>query len=87
MKRITKTVKNETKEQRRGFLGILLGTIRDSLLRNMFTGIAISGNGNKEGKEMLRAGYGSKMDFQYCLIFWQILKYKNIIKMNLDLME
>ena len=63
MTRIIKTIKNETKEQRRGFLGILLGTIRDSLLRKMFTGITISGNGNKKGKETLRAGYGSKMNF------------------------
>ena len=60
MTRIIKTIKNKTKEQRRGFLGILLGIIRDSLLRKMFTGIVISVNGNKEGKEMLRAGYGSK---------------------------
>ena len=63
MTRIIKTIKNKTKEQRRGFLGILLGIIRDSLLRKMFTGIVISGNGNKEGKEMLRAGYGSKINF------------------------
>ena len=60
MTRIIKTIKNKTKEQRRGFLGILLGIIRDSLLRKMFTGIVISVNGNEEGKEMLRAGYGSK---------------------------
>ena len=63
MTRIIKTIKNKTKEQRRGFLGILLGIIRDSLLRKMFTVIVISGNGNKEGKEMLRAGYGSKINF------------------------
>ena len=31
---ITKTIKNETKEQKGGFLGMLLGT---SLLENMLT--------------------------------------------------
>ena len=50
MKGITKTIKNETKEQ--GFLGMLLGTLGASLLGNMLTGKGIlrSGYGNKEGK-------------------------------------
>ena len=50
LKGITKTIKNETKEQ--GFLGMLLGTLGASLLGNMLTGKGIlrSGYGNKEGK-------------------------------------
>ena len=47
---ITKTIENETKEQKRGFLGILLGTLGASLLGYML-------------KEILRADYVSKMGF------------------------
>ena len=35
LKGITKTIENETKEQKWGFLGMLLGTLGASLLRNM----------------------------------------------------
>ena len=36
-KELTKTTKNETKEQRGGFSGMLLGTLGASLLGNMLT--------------------------------------------------
>ena len=49
-KGVTKTIKNETKEQKGGFLGMLLGTLGAGLLGNMLT-----------GKGMLRAGYGSSI--------------------------
>ena len=49
LKGITKTIKNEAKEQKRGFLGMLLGTLGASLLENTLT-----------GKGILRAGSGSK---------------------------
>ena len=57
----TKTIKNETKEQKGGFLGMLLCTLGASLLGNMLTrkGMLRAGYGNKEGKAMLKAGYGS----------------------------
>ena len=57
----TKTIKNETKEQKGGFLGMLLCTLGASLLGNMLTGKGMlrAGYGNKEGKAMLKAGYGS----------------------------
>ena len=45
LKGITKTIENETKEQKGGFLGILLGTLAASLLGNILT-----------GKGLLRAG-------------------------------
>ena len=32
---ISKTIKNEAKEQKRGFLSMLLGTLGESLLGNM----------------------------------------------------
>ena len=66
LKGITKTFKNEAKEQKRGFLGMLLGTLGTSLLGNMLTGkgVARAGYGNKEGKGVWRAGYGNK-NFQF----------------------
>ena len=52
LKGITKTIENETKEQRGGFLGMLLGILGASLLGNMLTGKGIvwPGYGNKKGK-------------------------------------
>ena len=76
IKGVTKIIKNETKEQKEGFLGMLLGTLGTSLLGNMLAGKGIVGAnpgnkkgtarvgfGNKKGKGIVRAGYGSKMDF------------------------
>ena len=62
LKGITKTIQSETKEQKRWFLVMSLGTLGASLLGNMLTGKVIlrAGYGNKEGKGILRAGYGSK---------------------------
>ena len=48
LKGVTKTIKNETKEQKGGFLGMLLDTLGASLLWNILT-----------GKGILRAGYGN----------------------------
>ena len=48
LKGVTKTIENETKEQRGGFLSMLLGTLRASLLGNLLTG----------GKGIVRAGEG-----------------------------
>ena len=48
LKGVTKTIENETKEQREGFLGLLLGTLGASSLGNLLTG----------GKGILRAGDG-----------------------------
>ena len=66
LKGITKTIENETTEQKGGFLGMLLGTLGASLLGNMLTekGILRASYGNREGKGILRADYGSKT-FQY----------------------
>ena len=56
---------NETKEREGGFLGMLLGTLRASLLGNMLAGNGISkaGHGNQEGKEMLGAVCGNSKIF------------------------
>ena len=60
LKGATKAINNETKEEKRGFLGMLLVPLRASLLGNMLTrkGIVRAGYGNKEGKGILYAGYG-----------------------------
>ena len=52
LKGATKTTKNETKEQKRGVLSMLLGTLGASLLGNVLTGRGIvrTGSGNKKGK-------------------------------------
>ena len=56
LKEISKTIENETKEQKGGLLGILLGTLGASTLENMLTGKGMlrAGNGNKEGKLIVR---------------------------------
>ena len=38
LKGVTKTIKNETKERKGGFLSILLGTLGASLLGNLLAG-------------------------------------------------
>ena len=48
LKGVTKTIENETKEQRGGFLSMFLGTLGASLLGNLLTG----------GKGIMRAGDG-----------------------------
>ena len=60
-KGVTETVKNETKEQKGGFLGMLLGTLGASLLGNLLTGKGVvrAGYGNDKGKGVVRAGYGN----------------------------
>ena len=73
LKGVAETVQNEVKEQKGGFLSMLLGTLDASLLGNLLTGkgaIATSqGRGiyrAGKGKGVLRAGYGNnnnKMDF------------------------
>ena len=68
LKGVTETVQNEVKEQKGGFLSMLLGTLGASLLGNLLTGKGIyrAGKGkgiNRAGEGILRAGYGSKMDF------------------------
>ena len=65
LKRVTKTIKNETKEQKGGFLSMLLGTLGASLLGNLLAGKGIvrAGSGNKKGKGIVRAGTGKQWDF------------------------
>ena len=65
LKEVTKTIKNERKEQKGGFLSLLLGTLGASLLGNLLSekGIVRAGSGNKKRQGIVRASYGNKMDF------------------------
>ena len=70
LKRVSEITQNEVKEQKGGFLSMLLDTLGASLLGNMLADKVM----NRAGERIIRAGYR----------YW---RYKNIIKMNLDLME
>ena len=73
LKRVTKTIKNKTKEQKGVFLSTLLATLGASLLGNLLTGKGIvrvgsgrslsSASQNKKGKGIVRAGTGKQWDF------------------------
>ena len=60
LKGVTKTIKNETKEQKGGFLSMLLGTLGASLLRNLLSGKGIVRAGS--GRRFLSSctSYGNK---------------------------
>ena len=63
LKGVTELIENETKEERGGFLGMLLGTLEASLLGNLLTGgkgIMRAGDGIvRAGDGIVRAGEGS----------------------------
>ena len=74
LKGVTESVQNKVKEEKGGFLSMLLGTLGSSLLGNLLPGRGIyrAGKGiNRAGESFLRAGYGcplysasqNKMDF------------------------
>ena len=67
LKGVTNTIKNETKEQKGGFLSMLLGTLGASLLGNLLSGKEIvragSGHPSEKGKGIVRAGSGKEWDF------------------------
>ena len=74
LKGVTKTIENETKEQRGGFLGMLLGILGASLLGNLLTG----GKGiMRAGHGIVRAGEGSKKTPKFTVTFLSINKYRN----------
>ena len=58
LKGVTKTIKNETKEQKGWFLSMLLGTLGVSLLGNFLSGKGIVRACYGHGKWFARAGYG-----------------------------
>ena len=67
LKGVSKTIENETKEQRGGFLSMLLGTLGASLLGTLLTGGKVimragerSVASRAKGEGIVRAGEGSK---------------------------
>ena len=67
LKGSTKTIKNETKKQKEGFLSMLLGSLLGfpSLLGHLLAGKGIvrADSGNKKRKGIIRAGTGRQWDF------------------------
>ena len=77
IKGVSETMQNEAKEQKGGFLSMLLGTSGASLLGNILVGKeAIARGGRKEtkskgegpgmnraGEGIVKAGYANEMDF------------------------
>ena len=55
LKGVTKMIEKETKEQRGGFLSMLLGTLGASLLGNLLTGKGLA----RAGEGIVRAGEGA----------------------------
>ena len=53
----SETIKNEAKEQKGGFVSMLLGTLGASLLGNMLADKGVI----KAGEGTVRVGYGSKI--------------------------
>ena len=87
LKGVTKTIENKTKEQRGGFLGMLLGTLGASLLDNLLTvgntsevpliGIMRAGDGIvRAGDGIVRAGEESKKIPKFTVTFSSINKYR-----------
>ena len=66
-KGVSEAIQNKAKEQKGGFLSMLLGTLGASLLGNILAGKGM----NRAGEGSIRAGYGSSIknkDFSYLLI-------------------
>ena len=61
-KGVSRTIKNETKKQKGGFLNMLFGTLRTSLSGKLLSGkgIARAGSRNTKGKGIVRFGYGKE---------------------------
>ena len=67
LKSVSETIQNEAKEQRGGFLSMLLGNLGAFLLGDLLTknlsgkGVIRAGEGTiRAGEGAVRAGYGSK---------------------------
>ena len=65
LKGVTKTIENETKEQRGGFLSMLLETLGAGLLGNLLTGKGMM----RAGEGIVRAGEGAKKNPKFAVTF------------------
>ena len=74
LKGVSKTIENETKELRGGFLSMLLGTLGASLLGNLLSG----GKGiMRAGDGIVRAGSWSKKNPKFTVTFSSANEYRN----------
>ena len=75
---VSKTIKDETKEQKGGLLSILLDTLGSSLLGNMVAGKGVM----RAGERIATVGYGSKRsslkDLQFKEIFDSITSFSKL---------
>ena len=69
LKGVSKTIENETRERRGGFLSMLLGTLGAGLLGNLLTG--------RKGIVRAGAGSGSKKKTKFAITFSSFNKYRN----------
>ena len=69
----TKTIENETKEQRGGFLSMLLGFLGASLLCNLLTGKGVM----RTGEGIVSAGEGAKKTPKFAVTFSSFNKHRN----------
>ena len=73
LKGVTKTIENETKEQKGGLLSMLLGTLGANLLGTLLTGKGIvragsdclSSSALQNKKGIVRAGTGNKKEWNF----------------------
>ena len=81
LKGVAKTIEIETKDYRKGFLGMLLETLGASLLGNLLTSgksIMRAGDGIvRAGDRIVSAGEGSKKNPKFTVTFSSINKYRN----------
>ena len=84
LKGVSKTIENETKEQRGGFLSMLLRTLGASLLGNLLTGgkgivRALEGSvkSRAKGEGIVHAGEGSKKTPKFAVAISSINKHRN----------
>ena len=61
LKGVTKAIQNEVKEQKGGFLSMLLGTLGASLLGNLLVGKGIV----RADEGIVRAGTGNKKEWDF----------------------
>ena len=73
LKGVTKTIENETKEEREGFLSMLLGTLGASLLGNLLTEKGMM----RAGEVIVRAGEGGKKTPKFAVTFSSFNKHRN----------
>ena len=60
LKGVSETIQHESKEQRGGFLSMLLGTLGASLLGDILSKVLSGKDVIRSGEGIIRAGYGSK---------------------------